>query len=225
MSAETETQAAKGRSRAEIGELCWRRCAREGSDQPGTQEEVGFLPWRSGGSRLPTGTRLGQNVEVLANAWVLTGEGWSRAVKGQELLTLVLWDSTTSVQLSQCRDCSQQCFSSLQTPVSWHDAEVGKASSSSHRRSASWGSADHRREVTQPRAPDASARSVLVLNVQEAPACVVGGNWEDREIRPQPLSSSLTLCDAPRGRNCRQLVGRKLGGGVVCVGSGPVGGK
>ncbi|KAM9174766.1 protein FAM117A isoform 1-T1 [Mergus octosetaceus] len=36
-----------------------------------------------------------------------------------------------------------------QTPVSWHDAEVGKASSSSHRRSASWGSADHRREIAK----------------------------------------------------------------------------
>lgn len=100
MSAETETQAAKGRSRAEIGELCWRRCAREGSDQPGTQKEVGFLPWRSGRSRLPTGTRLGQNIEVLANAWVLTGEGWSRAVKGQELLTLGLYHKRPAQSMS-----------------------------------------------------------------------------------------------------------------------------
>uniref|UniRef100_A0A8B9C6L3 Family with sequence similarity 117 member A n=1 Tax=Anser brachyrhynchus TaxID=132585 RepID=A0A8B9C6L3_9AVES len=36
-----------------------------------------------------------------------------------------------------------------QTPVSWHDAEVGKASSSSHKRSASWGSTDHRREIAK----------------------------------------------------------------------------
>ncbi|XP_059583034.1 protein FAM117A isoform X4 [Alligator mississippiensis] len=33
-----------------------------------------------------------------------------------------------------------------QTPVSWHEVEVGKASSSTHKRSASWGSTDHRRE-------------------------------------------------------------------------------
>ncbi|NXI90830.1 F117A protein, partial [Psophia crepitans] len=36
-----------------------------------------------------------------------------------------------------------------QTPVSWHDAEVGKASSSVHKRSASWGSTDHRREIAK----------------------------------------------------------------------------
>ncbi|NXC42296.1 F117A protein, partial [Penelope pileata] len=36
-----------------------------------------------------------------------------------------------------------------QTPVSWHDAEVGTASSSAHRRSASWGSTDHRREIAK----------------------------------------------------------------------------
>lgn len=51
-------------------------------------------------------------------------------------------------QSSKC-DCSQPCFSSLQTPVSWHDAEVGKASSSAHKHSASWGSTDHRREVKE----------------------------------------------------------------------------
>ncbi|XP_009699730.1 PREDICTED: LOW QUALITY PROTEIN: protein FAM117A, partial [Cariama cristata] len=36
-----------------------------------------------------------------------------------------------------------------QTPVSWHDAEVGKANSSAHKRSASWGSTDHRREIAK----------------------------------------------------------------------------
>uniref|UniRef100_A0A6G1R836 Family with sequence similarity 117 member A n=1 Tax=Hypotaenidia okinawae TaxID=2861861 RepID=A0A6G1R836_9GRUI len=36
-----------------------------------------------------------------------------------------------------------------QTPVSWHDAEVGKAISSVHKRSASWGSTDHRREIVK----------------------------------------------------------------------------
>lgn len=40
---EMETQAANSRSCAEIGVLCLRRCAREGSNQPGTQEEVRFL--------------------------------------------------------------------------------------------------------------------------------------------------------------------------------------
>ncbi|NXP53704.1 F117A protein, partial [Heliornis fulica] len=36
-----------------------------------------------------------------------------------------------------------------QTPVSWHDAEVGKSISGVHKRSASWGSADHRREIAK----------------------------------------------------------------------------
>ncbi|XP_061875205.1 protein FAM117A isoform X3 [Colius striatus] len=36
-----------------------------------------------------------------------------------------------------------------QTPVSWHDAEVGTTSTSSHKRSASWGSTDHRREIAK----------------------------------------------------------------------------
>ncbi|NXD17307.1 F117A protein, partial [Nothocercus nigrocapillus] len=36
-----------------------------------------------------------------------------------------------------------------QTPVSWYETEVGKASSSSHKRSASWGSTDHRREIAK----------------------------------------------------------------------------
>ncbi|NXJ70155.1 F117A protein, partial [Rostratula benghalensis] len=36
-----------------------------------------------------------------------------------------------------------------QTPVSWHDAEVGKAGSGAHKRSASWGSTDHRREIAK----------------------------------------------------------------------------
>ncbi|XP_053122485.1 protein FAM117A isoform X2 [Hemicordylus capensis] len=36
---------------------------------------------------------------------------------------------------------------STQTPVSWHEAEVGKAAA--HKRSASWGSMDHRREIAK----------------------------------------------------------------------------
>ncbi|XP_054848225.1 protein FAM117A [Eublepharis macularius] len=36
---------------------------------------------------------------------------------------------------------------STQTPVSWHEAEVGKATL--HKRSASWGSMDHRREIAK----------------------------------------------------------------------------
>nr|XP_056719742.1 protein FAM117A [Euleptes europaea] len=36
---------------------------------------------------------------------------------------------------------------STQTPVSWHEAEVGKAAL--HKRSASWGSMDHRREIAK----------------------------------------------------------------------------
>ncbi|XP_039372265.1 protein FAM117A isoform X2 [Mauremys reevesii] len=36
-----------------------------------------------------------------------------------------------------------------QTPTSWHEVEVGKASASTHKRSASWGSTDHRREIAK----------------------------------------------------------------------------
>ncbi|NXX96859.1 F117A protein, partial [Centropus bengalensis] len=36
-----------------------------------------------------------------------------------------------------------------QTPESWHNVEAGKAGSSAHKRSASWGSTDHRREITK----------------------------------------------------------------------------
>ncbi|KAJ6658186.1 hypothetical protein lerEdw1_001453 [Lerista edwardsae] len=36
---------------------------------------------------------------------------------------------------------------STQTPVSWHEAEVGKATT--HKRSASWSSMDHRREIAK----------------------------------------------------------------------------
>ncbi|CAI5790116.1 Hypothetical predicted protein [Podarcis lilfordi] len=36
---------------------------------------------------------------------------------------------------------------STQTPVSWHEAEVGKAAA--HKRSASWSSVDHRREIAK----------------------------------------------------------------------------
>ncbi|NXI40432.1 F117A protein, partial [Galbula dea] len=36
-----------------------------------------------------------------------------------------------------------------QTPVAWPDAAVGEASSSAHKRSASWGSTDHRREIAK----------------------------------------------------------------------------
>ncbi|NXG79701.1 F117A protein, partial [Baryphthengus martii] len=36
-----------------------------------------------------------------------------------------------------------------QTPVSWHEAEAGKGGSGAHKRSASWGSADHRREIAK----------------------------------------------------------------------------
>uniref|UniRef100_A0A8D0HHG2 Family with sequence similarity 117 member A n=1 Tax=Sphenodon punctatus TaxID=8508 RepID=A0A8D0HHG2_SPHPU len=36
-----------------------------------------------------------------------------------------------------------------QTPMSWHETEVGKTSPGSHKRSASWGSTDHRREIAK----------------------------------------------------------------------------
>ncbi|NXP02955.1 F117A protein, partial [Thinocorus orbignyianus] len=36
-----------------------------------------------------------------------------------------------------------------QTPVSWRDVEVGRAGSGAHKRSASWGSADQRREIAK----------------------------------------------------------------------------
>nr|XP_042700430.1 protein FAM117A isoform X3 [Chrysemys picta bellii] len=36
-----------------------------------------------------------------------------------------------------------------QTPTSWHEVEVGKATASTHKRSASWSSTDHRREIAK----------------------------------------------------------------------------
>lgn len=39
---------------------------------------------------------------------------------------------------------------SLQTPLSWQELEGERASSCTHKRSASWGSTDHRKEVTAP---------------------------------------------------------------------------
>ncbi|NXF85198.1 F117A protein, partial [Eubucco bourcierii] len=36
-----------------------------------------------------------------------------------------------------------------QTPVSWRQADVGRASGGAHKRSASWGSTDHRREIAK----------------------------------------------------------------------------
>lgn len=47
--------------------------------------------------------------------------------------------------LTGCGQVLRHSFCSLQTPVSWHEAEAGRAAA--HRRSASWSSMDHRREV------------------------------------------------------------------------------
>ena len=41
-------------------------------------------------------------------------------------------------------------FLSLQTPLSWQELDGERASSCTHKRSASWGSTDHRKEVTAP---------------------------------------------------------------------------
>lgn len=38
----------------------------------------------------------------------------------------------------------------LQTPLSWQEPEGERSSSCTHKRSASWGSTDHRKEVTVP---------------------------------------------------------------------------
>ncbi|XP_010017917.1 PREDICTED: protein FAM117A, partial [Nestor notabilis] len=48
-------------------------------------------------------------------------------------------------------EASTSCMNdkATQTPVSWRDVEVGKASSSAHKRSASWGSTDHRSEIAK----------------------------------------------------------------------------
>ncbi|KAB1266399.1 Protein FAM117A [Camelus dromedarius] len=40
-------------------------------------------------------------------------------------------------------------FLSLQTPLSWQELEGERASSGTHKRSASWGSTDHRKEITK----------------------------------------------------------------------------
>lgn len=44
--------------------------------------------------------------------------------------------------------CCLTGFFSLQTPLSWQELEGERASSCTHKRSASWGSTDHRKEVT-----------------------------------------------------------------------------
>lgn len=41
-------------------------------------------------------------------------------------------------------------FLSLQTPLSWQELEGERAISCTHKRSASWSSTDHRKEVTAP---------------------------------------------------------------------------
>lgn len=55
-------------------------------------------------------------------------------------------------------------FLSLQTPLSWQELEGERAISCTHKRSASWGSTDHRKEVTAPfDAPARVAASCLPL--------------------------------------------------------------
>ena len=55
-----------------------------------------------------------------------------------------------SVPVPQCLPKKLLCltvFLSLQTPLSWQELEGERASSCAHKRSASWGSTDHRKEV------------------------------------------------------------------------------
>lgn len=77
---------------------------------------------------------------------------------------------------------------SLQTPTSWQDAEVGKGAA--HKRSASWGSMDNRREVRDSggnqrgtRTPSRQCRMVKAL-------------W--RVLQPQLCSADRRWCSVQR---------------------------
>ncbi|XP_055646121.1 protein FAM117A isoform X7 [Falco peregrinus] len=85
-----------------------------------------------------------------------------------------------------------------QTPVSWHDAEVGKASCSAHKRSASWGSADHRREDT----PSGFLSSCPILRFSPClHRSLEGLNQELEEafVKEQGDEELLRILDVPDG--------------------------
>ncbi|XP_055553822.1 protein FAM117A isoform X4 [Falco cherrug] len=95
---------------------------------------------------------------------------------------------------------STLCMSdkATQTPVSWHDAEVGKASCSAHKRSASWGSADHRREDT----PSGFLSSCPILRFSPClHRSLEGLNQELEEafVKEQGDEELLRILDVPDG--------------------------
>ncbi|XP_062490745.1 protein FAM117A isoform X6 [Pezoporus occidentalis] len=93
---------------------------------------------------------------------------------------------------------TQPCFSSLQTPVSWHDVEVGKANSSAHKRSASWGSTDHRREDSPSGFPSPSPILRLSPCLHRS---LEGLNQELEEafVKEQGEEELLRILDVPDG--------------------------
>ncbi|XP_062490747.1 protein FAM117A isoform X8 [Pezoporus occidentalis] len=85
-----------------------------------------------------------------------------------------------------------------QTPVSWHDVEVGKANSSAHKRSASWGSTDHRREDSPSGFPSPSPILRLSPCLHRS---LEGLNQELEEafVKEQGEEELLRILDVPDG--------------------------
>ncbi|KGL72209.1 Protein FAM117A, partial [Tinamus guttatus] len=85
-----------------------------------------------------------------------------------------------------------------QTPVSWYETEVGKASSSSHKRSASWGSTDHRREDSPSGFPPPSP----ILRLSPCLHRSLEGLNEELEgvfVKEQGDEELLRILDVPDG--------------------------
>ncbi|XP_057277397.1 protein FAM117A isoform X4 [Pezoporus wallicus] len=109
---------------------------------------------------------------------------------------------------------TQPCFSSLQTPVSWHDVEVGKANSSAHKRSASWGSTDHRREDSPSGFPSPSPILRLSPCLHRS---LEGLNQELEEafVKEQGEEELLRILDVPDGH--RAPVPAQRGSGAASL--------
>ncbi|XP_061199160.1 protein FAM117A isoform X4 [Neopsephotus bourkii] len=110
------------------------------------------------------------------------------------------WPRDAEGASTSCRNdkATQPCFSSLQTPVSWHDVEVGKANSSAHKRSASWGSTDHRREDPSSGFPSLSLIWKLSPCLHRS---LEGLNQELEEafVKEQGEEELLRILDVPDG--------------------------
>ncbi|XP_057277398.1 protein FAM117A isoform X5 [Pezoporus wallicus] len=101
-----------------------------------------------------------------------------------------------------------------QTPVSWHDVEVGKANSSAHKRSASWGSTDHRREDSPSGFPSPSPILRLSPCLHRS---LEGLNQELEEafVKEQGEEELLRILDVPDGH--RAPVPAQRGSGAASL--------